>query len=236
MKIIKSINNENLQLGNKKQLVIIHHTGSKGSDKANIKYLNKIDYISAHYLIGKDGSITQLVDDDRIAYHAGISEYKNIPTQNSSLNFCSIGIEVNSNGKDFNDKQRYAVIDLCRFLIHKYSISNENILRHKDIAPNRKIDIGDNFYKPFASTWSKFVNEFIMYDKYYNVSNWAKASIKKADENFNISNWEEPNEIIANVTVEHIFKKLGIFNKVTGNGVSKERFIVAMDRLNALNK
>ena len=42
----------------------IHHTGSEGD---SMNYLNRTDYISAHYLVKKNGEVWQLMDNNRDA-------------------------------------------------------------------------------------------------------------------------------------------------------------------------
>jgi len=92
MNINKQICNENNPLRNTKdiQSLTIHHTWSQASDVNMWKYLNKVDYISAHYLVRRDGKVFQLMDDDRIAYHAWVSSYKGLKTKWRSLNWNTI--------------------------------------------------------------------------------------------------------------------------------------------------
>jgi len=67
------------------------------------------------------------------------------------------------------------------------------------------------------------------------VSSFAVPSVKKAIVRDIATDWKNPREIVATETVEHIFHKLGIISEVTGNGLTKERFIVALDRLKLLD-
>lgn len=67
------------------------------------------------------------------------------------------------------------------------------------------------------------------------VAPWAQESVKKATVAGVATDWRNPGEIVAGVAVEHMFFKLGIFEHVTGKGVSKERFAVALDRLRAFD-
>ena len=81
-----------------------------------------------------------------VAWHAGISSWKNY----KSLNGSSIGIEITNPGhqfgyKKFSKKQINSLIKLSIFLIKKYKISKKNILGHSDIAPMRKKDPGEKF-------------------------------------------------------------------------------------------
>ena len=87
-----------------------------------------------------------LVPDSYVAWHAGISAWKNF----TSLNKNSIGIEISNPGhqfgyKKFSKKQINSLIRLSKFLIKKYKIKKSNILGHSDIAPDRKKDPGEKF-------------------------------------------------------------------------------------------
>lgn len=172
MDITKSINNENLTVGNNKKLLILHHTASKASLTNNVKYLNRWDYISAHFIVGKKGEIVQLVDDDRVAFHAGLSSWKGIPSKWGSLNWCSIGIEVNSDGYEFTDAQRRATKELIQSLMTKYGIPSELVLRHKDIAPKRKIDVGDNYWNTDYKSWKDYQTSLTL------IPSWAEETVK----------------------------------------------------------
>lgn len=149
MNIQNSINNENnpkRDLGDI-DCVVLHHTGTNNSSK---DYLNKDDYISCHYLVAKDGTIYQLMDLNRIAYHAGVSSRTRLKTKNNSLNWCSLGIEVESDGYDFTDKQKSSTKWLIENLMGMFNIPDYLVLTHKLISPARKWDIGSAFYNPMS--------------------------------------------------------------------------------------
>lgn len=152
MKIIYSINNEGLAYWNKCKYIIVHHTWSTGTDAANIKYLNKDDYISCHYLVGKNWDVTQLCDENRIAYHCWVSNWLDIKNMNP---YC-LWIEVNSDWITFTDEQRIATKELIRDMMRRYTIPWYNVLRHKDIAPLRKNDIWDSFWNNQYQSWFKY--------------------------------------------------------------------------------
>lgn len=103
--------------------------------------------VSAHYVIDRDGTVYQLVDDDKKAFHAGISDwaFTNNGKAIKSMNDCSIGIEFQcpfTNGKfsGFTKAQVKSGIELSRFLMNKHRIKRQNVLAHSDIAPHRKQD------------------------------------------------------------------------------------------------
>ena len=117
------------------------------SERESIKRLtSKKSQVSTHYLIGKTGVITRMVDEKNTAWHAGKSKWKNL----INLNESSIGIELSNKGhqfgyENFSKKQIINLILLCKKLVKKYKIKKTNILGHSDIAPLRKKDPGEKF-------------------------------------------------------------------------------------------
>ena len=87
-----------------------------------------------------------MVKDEKIAWHAGKSKWKNY----KNLNKNSIGIELVNKGhkfgyQNFTKIQIRNLLRLCKFLKKKFKIKRENFLGHSDIAPLRKIDPGEKF-------------------------------------------------------------------------------------------
>lgn len=104
----------------------------------------KQNEVSSHYLIDENGRSYRLVEDEKRAWHAGLSFWKN----KQNLNDCSIGIELCSKSfgqKPYPLRQMKALIRLCKKLKRKYHIKKERILAHSDIAPQRKADPGKAF-------------------------------------------------------------------------------------------
>lgn len=74
--------------------LVIHYTAGP-SASSSINWLSKAEArASAHLVIGRDGSITQLVPFNRIAWHAGTSRWEGLVGMNSH----SIGIELDNAG------------------------------------------------------------------------------------------------------------------------------------------
>ena len=102
--------------------------------------------VSSHFVISRNGKVYKLVQENKIAWHAGEScwgKYKN-------LNKNSIGIELINKGHrfgytSFNKKQLSSLIKVCKNLIKKYKIIKKNVVGHSDVAPLRKIDPGEKF-------------------------------------------------------------------------------------------
>ena len=111
------------------------------SEIESIKRLKNIKTkVSCHYLINKRGRVTQMVKDNKVAWHAGKSKWQRF----KNLNENSIGIELVNKGHEFGYEnfskiQIKNLINLCKNLKRKYIIKPENILGHSDIAPLRKL-------------------------------------------------------------------------------------------------
>jgi len=162
MNIIKNISNETTSTRELKdiKMITLHHTGSKASGENILKFLKRKDYINVHYVVLKNGDIHHTVEDNHVAWHAGVSSWKGFKSKYKSLNWCSIGIEVHSDGNHFTDEQRESTRELINSLCKWYKIPNDLILRHKDIAPTRKVDIDDNFWYNEFTTWKDYQNSF----------------------------------------------------------------------------
>ena len=128
------------------KLIIIHYTGMQSRIASIKRLLDHKHEVSCHYLIDRKGCILRMVDENKVAWHAGKSRWKNF----INLNKYSVGIELVNKGHEFGyekftNTQLQKLILLCSKLKKKYKIKNSNIVGHSDIAPLRKIDPGENF-------------------------------------------------------------------------------------------
>ena len=79
------------------KLIVLHYTGMQ-SKIASVKRLtNSSHKVSCHYLIDRKGEILKMVNENKIAWHAGKSKWKNF----NNLNKNSIGIELVNKGHEF---------------------------------------------------------------------------------------------------------------------------------------
>lgn len=123
----------------KPNFVIIHHTAQSSTQQTINTFLVKGKAeVSAHYIVGKDGQVVQMVNDYLRANHAGVGKWGN----NSDLNSSSIGIELDNNGVDepFTEAQIKSLVTLLEALKKRYNIPVANFIGHSDIAPGRKVD------------------------------------------------------------------------------------------------
>ncbi|KAF0163850.1 MAG: N-acetylmuramoyl-L-alanine amidase [Rhodocyclaceae bacterium] len=117
--------------------VILHQTTNDNAAKALATLTDPERRVSAHYLIGRDGALMQLVDEAARAWHAGESWWGGL----TDLNSASIGIELDNTGDEaFAEAQIVALLSLLDELRTRYSIPAANYLAHGDVAPERKVD------------------------------------------------------------------------------------------------
>lgn len=125
--------------GRKITCVVLHATATSGISSPREWLTTRESKVSAHYLIGKDGQILQLVSEKNVAWHAGESFWNGKPHVN---NF-SIGIEMvnpNDGFYPFHEEQIQACLNLCVPICKDYDIAVENVVGHCDIALGRKTD------------------------------------------------------------------------------------------------
>jgi AmpD protein len=98
--------------------------------------------VSAHLFIQRDGRVTQFVNFNERAWHAGRSSY----LAQAECNDYSIGIELE--GSDFQafTEAQYATLAPVIAAIHQaYPQTRRHLTGHSDIAPGRKTDPGPFF-------------------------------------------------------------------------------------------
>ncbi len=157
------------------RFVVIHFTAGQSAEAA-VSWLSRTSPgPSAHLVIGRDGSVTQLVPFDRIAFHAGPSPWGEI----RGLDPHSFGIELDNAGPvrkiggkwTSTFKRPYSSEDVLESphknggpyrAWHKYTAGQIDavvevckvladnypivaILGHDDISPGRKWDPGPSF-------------------------------------------------------------------------------------------
>ncbi len=154
-KAIYSINfDKNPRSLKKITYLIFHYTGMVSEKKAIKRLTSKNSKVSCHYFIRRNGEIINMVPDKFIAWHAGLSCWKN----HKNLNDKSIGIEIQNSGhsgkyEKFSDKQIKSLLFLSKVLKVKYNIKSKNFLGHSDIAPKRKKDPGEKFPWKYLSKY-----------------------------------------------------------------------------------
>jgi len=113
--------NASSRKGSDIDMIVLHHTvGTAASAIATFQRYDPINGASAHYIIAKDGTIFQMVEDQYKAWHAG----------NDNPN--SIGIEHEAfDGDKLTAAQEKASIALCKWLRKEYNIPKANVTGHR---------------------------------------------------------------------------------------------------------
>jgi N-acetylmuramoyl-L-alanine amidase len=186
------------------KFIILHYTGMQSEIESLQRLKNLKSKVSCHYFINRKGLITQMVKDQKVAWHAGKSKWKTF----KNLNENSIGIELVNKGhefgyQNFTGAQMSSLIYLCRKLKKKYSLKKENFLCHSDIAPLRKLDPGEKF------PWKKLSK--------YNLGCWYKNDDKK----LNLTNHKK----IKNLFFKNLYK-IGYRYFNVSKRVSKDKLII----------
>jgi len=130
-------------------MLVLHYTGMKTADEALARLCDPTARVSAHYVVEENGTIWQLVPEERRAFHAGRSCWAG----GGDLNQVSIGIEIVNPGHEwgyrpFPEDQMAAVQRLCGALLARHRIPPDRVVGHSDIAPDRKSDPGELFDWP----------------------------------------------------------------------------------------
>lgn len=185
----------------RQKFIILHYTA--GNRDSSLKTLTENE-VSAHYMVSDDKSepVYSLVDENKRAWHAGVSDWKG----RNNLNDTSIGIEIVNGGdvsgtfvpyKDFQIKE---VAVLVKYLADKYEIPATNILGHSDIAPQRKSDPGPLF--PWKELYTK-----------YNIGMWYDNDTKNSYER----EYETKLSMIPVSDVQRELNKFGYGISITGS-------------------
>lgn len=153
--------------------IVIHYFGSLGSAAAVANYFRSAYRgASAHYTLDEGDTVYQCVEDGDIAWHCGTKgKYLHPYCRNSN----SIGIEVrpykidpstavDATKKDwyFTDKTIDNLVVFTKYLMKKYNIPPENVVRHYDVTgkwcprPYMGDDINQYWHVTGNEMWRKF--------------------------------------------------------------------------------
>lgn len=127
-------------------MIVLHYTGMRTGDEALARMTDPQAKVSAHYMVEEDGRVFSLVSEERRAWHAGVSFWKGA----TDINAASIGIELVNPGHEFGyrafpEAQIEALIELMDDIRSRWTVPENRILAHSDVAPARKTDPGELF-------------------------------------------------------------------------------------------
>lgn len=147
------------------QFIIVHFTAEPLDSSLRILTQQSV---SSHYLVTDEARprVLRLVDEDRRAWHAGVSHWAG----HGMLNGNSVGIEIVNLGNrpgqslptgpegqpgfaPFPAAQVEAVVGLIKDIARRHQVRPDRILGHSDIAPQRKVDPGPQF------PWKRLADE-----------------------------------------------------------------------------
>ena len=122
--------------------MLLHHTSNRTQQEALRTLTDPTRKVSAHYLVGLDGEVVQLVEEKERAWHAGTSWWGG----HTDVNSVSIGIELDNDGfEPFAEAQIDALLVLRADVIGRNGIPSMNVIAHADVAPGRKADPSARF-------------------------------------------------------------------------------------------
>lgn len=152
---------------------------------------------SYHYVI-IDGVIRRMVDEEKVAFHAGPSQFPNYPNKLHGVNEDTIGIALKT---DMTEDDYKALAWLIKnIMLRNEFVKKELILNHKDVAPGRKTDhekIDMNKLDQLID-WPKFEKQRVVF-KFVSDVNLCKK----------LNMWEQEKESFKNDAI-----KKGIYEDV----------------------
>ncbi len=128
--------------------IFIHYTANEGTTALqNRSYFESLAEThersaSAHFIIGCDGEVVQCIPTGEIAYAV------------MKRNYDSISIECCYEREDgqFTDRTYQSLIELTAWLLHKYELAPEDVLRHYDEGGK----ICPKYYVENEAVWEQF--------------------------------------------------------------------------------
>jgi AmpD protein len=145
-------------------LIVVHSIslppGEYGTGDVERLFTNTLDWdahpyfeqirgleVSAHFVIDRQGVVTQFVDVVHRAWHAGASCWRG----KNNCNDHSVGIELEGlEGETFEPAQYMSLAGLCQHIARVCPIAH--VAGHEHIAPGRKQDPGPGFEWPRLAT------------------------------------------------------------------------------------
>jgi N-acetyl-anhydromuramyl-L-alanine amidase AmpD len=112
--------------------ILLHHTGSP-SEEGDIFYLSHshANPVSTHKVFRRDGTIVKLVPDDKRAWHAGASRWRDFTDCNDTM----IGYEIcnRGNGEDYTAAQYESIAQSIAYDCALYHIPDRNVTTHRQV-------------------------------------------------------------------------------------------------------
>jgi len=164
------------------EMLVLHYTDTPTLEECVSIFQDPDREVSCHYVVGDDGAILQMVRDKDCAWHCGASAWRGRERCNQwslGIEIVNSGRLEKRDGVFYRWPDNYTaaydgppprfidgswwapypelqmekVADLSEKLVEQYRIPLDNVVRHSDIAPGRKIDPGPAF------PWLEFKNQ-----------------------------------------------------------------------------
>ncbi len=145
--------------------LVVHSMGEYVNGTYAPHFLEDIG-LSCHYFITPNGRLLETLSENKVAFHAGVSEWNG----ETNLNETFLGVELLIEGdhdwkshieamkdpKSFTDAHYQALVDLTCDLRKQFDIPFKNIVRHSDVSGPEvrrdfKRDVGEAF------DWERFI-------------------------------------------------------------------------------
>ena len=124
------------------ELVVIHYTAMANAEAALERLCGSEFDVSAHYLVGRDGTVFRIVREDKRAWHAGAGSWAG----RGDVNSRSIGIELDNDGMSkFTEPLMDKLEILLADILDRHGLAPQAVIGHSDMAPDRKRDPGRQF-------------------------------------------------------------------------------------------
>ena len=145
--------------------VVVHYVGNVGSSaKDNRDYFEgNVDgrKVSSHFIVGIYGEIIQCIPIDEVAYAQGVKETY-MAQGMVNHNYDSISIEnchPYSNGQ-FTSETYWALVKLSAWLLQKYGLGTDALMRHYDATTNTAIGVHGKgcplYFVEHPEAWEQF--------------------------------------------------------------------------------
>lgn len=169
--------NFNDRKGESVQFLVLHYTAMATAEDAIRRLCDPTTGVSAHYVVGEDGTVYRLVAEEKRAWHAGVSFWDGATDLNSS----SVGIEIaNTGDAPYPEVQMQSVIALSKAIVNRHKIRSFHVVGHSDIAPDRKPDPGELFDWQSLAATGLGVWPVPTQADYKTSAGWTDADVQKA--------------------------------------------------------
>ena len=155
-------------------MLVLHFTDGPSLEDCVAIFQDPARRVSCHYIVGLDGAVLQMVRDEDCAWHCGVSAWRSREGCNRwslGIEIVNWGRLERKIGRFYCWPEEYGtpydgpppvqaegawwapypsgqieqVKSLSGLLVERHRIPLDNIVRHSDIAPDRKIDPGPAF-------------------------------------------------------------------------------------------